>query len=44
MPMPLFGYVPAGAVSAQYTVMDADAARARRLLVNSGGSGLRMVH
>ena len=44
MPMPLFGHVPARTVSAQYTVMAADAARARRLLVNCGGAGLRMVH
>lgn len=44
MPMPMFGHVPPAAVAAEFTVMDGEAARTRRLLVNCGGSGLQMVH
>ena len=35
---------PSGSIRVRITVMDSDAARARRLLVNSGGNQIRIMH
>ena len=44
MPLPFFTHIPAGQVQARFTVADADADRARRILINSGGAEVKIVH
>lgn len=44
VPAPFFERVPAVPVTAQFTVMDFDAERTRRMLINCGGNELRIIH